>query len=91
MNRSRWIVPIAVAVFAAIFARLNSGEAITIRLGVHTFYRVPLVPFVLGMFLLGMATMFLLGLNHDRKVRRVLRERLPLERERAVPTGLPAD
>lgn len=91
MSRSRWLGPLAIAVLAAVFARLNSGEALTLRLGFHTFYRVPLVPFVLGMFLLGMITMFLLGLRHDRKVRRVLRERVAPEREAVVTSGLSAD
>ncbi|CAN5632565.1 hypothetical protein BH23GEM5_BH23GEM5_22180 [soil metagenome] len=63
------------AVFAALFARLNAGEAVTLHLGIATLYRIPFAPLVLAAFLLGMATMFLLGLRHDRRVRRLLRER----------------
>jgi hypothetical protein len=54
------------------------------------------VPLILGAFVLGMATMFLLGLRHDLRVRRALRDagfgepiaapdRLPGAGEEATP------
>jgi uncharacterized integral membrane protein len=80
MSARRWLAPVLVALLAAVFARLNAGEAVTLHLGIGTLYRVPFAPLVLAAFLLGMATMFLLGLRHDRHVRRLLRERaLPQE------------
>ncbi len=72
------------AAFAALFARLNAGEAVTLHLGIATLYRIPFAPLVLAAFLLGMATMFLLGLRHDRRIRRMLQERtVPQERSTA--------
>lgn len=59
---------------AGLFAYLNGGERVILNLGVATFYRAPLATVVLAAFLLGMVTMFLLGLRHDLKIRRGLRK-----------------
>lgn len=84
MSTRRWLAPVLVAVFAALFARLNAGEAVTLHLGFATLYRIPFAPLVLAVFLLGMAAMFLLGLRHDRRVRRLLQERTTPEDHTAV-------
>ena len=84
MSMPRWLAPVLVAVGAALFARLNAGEAVTLQLGVATLYRIPFAPLVLGAFFLGMGTMFLLGLRHDRQVRRLLREHTTAEDRSAV-------
>lgn len=73
MKAGRWIVPLVVAFLAAAFAYQNRGEAATMHFAGATFYRVPLTWIALGSFLLGMIAMFLLGLRHDLRVRRVLR------------------
>ena len=84
MSMSRWLAPVLVAVCAALFARLNAGEAVTLQLGVATLYRIPFAPLVLGAFFLGMGTMFLLGLRHDRQVRRLLQEQIISDDRSAV-------
>lgn len=91
MNTGRWVAPLLVAVFAALFARLNAGEAVTLHLGIATLYRIPFAPLLLGAFLLGMGTMFLLGLRHDRQVRRLLQERTMPEDGTAVYAGRHAE
>ena len=58
---------------AAIFSFLNADERIAINLGFTTLYRLSLVGVVFSVFLLGMLTMFLFGLRHDRAVRDALR------------------
>lgn len=75
MRLPGWAVALLLAAGAAWFAWLNLGERTTLSLGLVRFYRVPLSWLVLGAFLLGMLAMFLLGLRHDREVRRVLEER----------------
>ena len=70
----RWLIPLLVAGFAALFARLNANETVTLHLGIATFYRIPVAPLLLAAFLLGMGMMFLLGLQHDRRIRRLLHE-----------------
>lgn len=84
MSARGWLAPVLVAVLAALFARLNAGEAVTLHLGLATLYRIPFAPLVLGAFFLGMGTMFLLGLRHDRRVRRLLQERTIAEDPSAV-------
>ena len=83
----RWLVPLVTAILAALLYGWNRYEAVTVHLGVATMYRVPLVPLVLGAFLLGMGTMFLLGLQHDRAVRRALRDRVSSEDRTHVYTA----
>ncbi|MBA2669234.1 MAG: LapA family protein, partial [Gemmatimonadetes bacterium] len=55
------------------------AERITLNLGIAILYQVRLVPVVFGAFVLGMIMMFLVGLRHDLRVRRVLRERRLLQ------------
>ena len=64
-----------IALLAGIFGYFNSGESIALHLGVFVLYQVPLVILIFVTFLLGMLTMFLVGLRHDMKVRQLLRER----------------
>lgn len=75
MRVGAWLPPVLLALLVAGLAFQNRGETGTLRLLTATFYRVPLLPIVLGSFLLGMLTMFLLGLRHDLRVRRELRAR----------------
>lgn len=89
MSTRRWLAPVLVAVFAALFARLNAGEAVTLHLGIATLYRIPFAPLVLAAFLLGMATMFMLGLRHDRRVRRLLREGTVPQEDRSAAYAAP--
>ena len=70
----RWGALLLVGVLAALFASLNAGERVALYLGFATLYQIPLVPLILGAFVVGMATMFLLGLRHDLHVRQALRD-----------------
>ncbi|HEX6926166.1 MAG TPA: LapA family protein [Longimicrobiaceae bacterium] len=70
----RWAALALIALLAALFASFNTGERVALDLGFTTLYRVPLVPLIFLAFLLGMVTMFLVGLRHDLRVRRALRE-----------------
>jgi uncharacterized integral membrane protein len=75
MKSGRWIVLLAIALLSGLFAYFNGGERITLNLGFMVVYRVSLVGAVFSAFILGMVTMFLIGLRHDMRMRRVLRER----------------
>jgi uncharacterized integral membrane protein len=70
----RWAGLALIGALAALFASFNAGERVALGLGFTTIYRVPLVPLIFLAFLVGMTTMFLLGLRHDLRVRRALRE-----------------
>lgn len=70
----RWLLAALAIGAAAAFAYLNSGERVSIHLGFFVLFRVPLAALTFGAFLAGMVTMFLLGLRHDLRVRRRLRE-----------------
>ena len=61
------------------FAVLNGGQRVTLRLGLATFYRVPLTAIAFGALIMGMVVMLLAGVHSDLKVRRILRERLAEE------------
>jgi uncharacterized integral membrane protein len=61
------------------FASLNSGQRVTLRLGLVTFYGVPLTVVAFGSVLLGMVVMLIAGVRSDLKVRRILRARLEAE------------
>ena len=61
------------------FAALNGGQRVTLRLGVTTFYRIPLTGVAFGALILGMVVMLVAGIHSDLKVRRILRERLAEE------------
>lgn len=73
-ERWRWVGLGAIALLAAVFAFANAGERVALRLGFVTLYQISLVVLILVAFLLGMLTMFLLGLRHDLRVRRILAE-----------------
>jgi uncharacterized integral membrane protein len=70
----RWGGLTLIGIVAALVASFNAGERVALNLGFATLYRIPLVPLILGAFVLGMVTMFLLGLRHDLRVRRALRD-----------------
>jgi len=92
MTRGRWLPTLLLALLALAFARANRGETMALHLGPVTFYRAPVSVVVLGAFLLGMVAMFLLGLRHDLRVRRLLRERLPADATAPFPNHYgPAD
>ena len=61
------------------FASLNSGQRVTLRLGLLTFYGVPLTVVAFASLLLGMLVMLVAGIRSDLKVRRILRARLEAE------------
>lgn len=92
-QRWRWIFLVLIAVVAGLFSAFNGGERVALDLGFTVFYRVPLVPLIFGVFLAGMTTMFLIGLRHDMRVRRALKEagfqagRLPSRRKAAVESA----
>lgn len=64
------------------FASLNSGQRVTLRLGVMTLYGVPLTVVAFGSVIAGMVVMLVAGIRSDLKVRRILRARL-VEEDRA--------
>ena len=70
----RWAGLALIAVVSALFASFNTGERVALNLGFTILYQVPLVTLIFVAFLAGMVTMFLLGLSHDLRVRRALRE-----------------
>jgi uncharacterized integral membrane protein len=61
------------------FASLNSGQRVTLRLGLVTFYGVPLTVVAFASLLAGMLVMLVAGVRSDLKVRRILRARLEAE------------
>jgi uncharacterized integral membrane protein len=61
------------------FASLNSGQRVTLRLGLVTFYGVPLTVVAFVSLLAGMVVMLVAGIRSDLKVRRILRARLEAE------------
>lgn len=71
---SRLLVLLGFTIVAALFAYFNAGERVAVHLGVGVLYQVPLVGFAFIVYVLGMLTMYFLGLRHDLRVRRVLRE-----------------
>ncbi len=70
---------LAVLGLSMAFAVLNGGQRVTLRLGLATFYRVPLTAIAFGALIMGMLVMLLAGVHSDLKVRRILRERLAEE------------
>lgn len=57
------------------FASLNSGQRVTLRLGLWTFYAVPLTVVAFGSLVVGMIVMLVAGIRSDLKVRGILRAR----------------
>lgn len=86
----RWGGLTLIGIVAALLAFFNSGERVALDLGPVTLYRIPLVPLIFAAFVLGMATMFLLGLRHDLRVRRALRD-AGFGEPIAAPGAPPAD
>jgi uncharacterized integral membrane protein len=84
MLRWRWAGLATVVILAGLFAYLNGGERVTIDFGFATLYRISLVGLVFTAFLLGMTVMFVAGIEHDLRVRRMLRD------QRNEPPRLPA-
>ncbi len=70
---------LAVLVLAVGFASLNGGQHVTLRLGIATFYSVPLTVVAFGGLIVGMLIMLVAGVHSDLKVRRILRARLAEE------------
>lgn len=70
----RWGGLALIGVVAAVFASFNTDERVALNVGFAVVYQIPLVPLIFAAFLVGMATMFLLGLRHDIRVRKALRE-----------------
>lgn len=68
-----------VLALAMAFASLNGGQRVTVRLGVSTFYGVPLTLVAFAGLILGMVIMLVAGIRSDLKVRRILRDRLAEE------------
>ena len=80
MSRLLAVLGVTIALLASMsFAALNAGQRVTLRLGVVTFYRVPLTVVAFGALVLGMVVMLLAGAYSDLRVRRILRERLAEE------------
>jgi uncharacterized integral membrane protein len=76
---SRLLGVIGVALVVALslgFAALNAGQRVTLRLGVATFYGVPLMVVAFGSVITGMLVMLVAGIRSDLKVRGILRARL---------------
>lgn len=79
---SRLLVAVGIGLVLVLswgFAALNAGQRVTLRLGVYTFYGVPLTVVAFGALILGMVVMLLAGVYSDLRVRRILRERLAEE------------
>lgn len=74
-----WLGILAVLVASTGFAGLNGGQRVTLRLGVATFYRVPLPVVAFSALIVGMLVMLVAGISSDLRVRRILRERLAEE------------
>ena len=70
---------LAVVVLSLAFASLNGNQRVTLRLGVATFYGVPLTVVAFGALVSGMFVMLVAGIHSDLKVRRILRARLAEE------------
>ena len=76
---SRFLGAVGIALVVALslgFAALNSGQRVTLRLGLFTFYGVPLTVVAFGSVITGMVVMLVAGIRSDLKVRSILRARL---------------
>jgi uncharacterized integral membrane protein len=63
------------------FASLNAGQRVTLRLGIVTFYGIPLTVVAFGSLIAGMLIMLVAGIRSDLKVRSILKARLAEEAE----------
>ncbi len=86
-----WIGVALLLGYSLLFAALNSGQRVTVRLGLFTLYGVPLTVVAFGSVIAGMVVMLVAGVRSDLKVRRILRARLAAEdieeRERFIDQG----
>jgi uncharacterized integral membrane protein len=79
---SRFLSGVGVVVLLGLslaFASVNSGQQVTLRLGLLILYGVPLTVVVFSSVIMGMVVMLVAGVRSDLKVRRVLRARLAAE------------
>jgi uncharacterized integral membrane protein len=79
---SRFLSGVGVVVLLGLslaFASVNSGQQVTLRLGLLTLYGVPLTVVAFSSVIMGMVVMLVAGVRSDLKVRRVLRARLAAE------------
>jgi uncharacterized integral membrane protein len=79
---SRFLSGVSVVVLLGLslaFASVNSGQQVTLRLGVLTLYGVPLTVVAFSSVIMGMVVMLVAGVRSDLKVRRILRARLAAE------------
>jgi hypothetical protein len=80
VNRLLGVAGVLAALALAMgFASLNSGQRVTLRLGLITLYGVPLTVVAFGSLLAGMLVMLIAGVRSDLKVRGILRARLEAE------------
>lgn len=77
---------VALLTSSLLFAYLNSGQRVTLRLGFATLYGVPLTVIAFGSVIAGMVVMLASGIRSDLKVRRILRARL-VEEDREEREG----
>ena len=68
----RVAIVLGCAALATLFAWLNAGESVTVRLGFVTLRSVSLPAVVFGSILFGMSLLFFTGLRADLKTRRML-------------------
>ena len=68
-----------VLLLSVLFAGLNGGQRVTLRLGFITLYGVPLTVVAFGGVIAGMFVMLGANVTFDLKVRRILRERFAEE------------
>lgn len=81
---SSWARVLGIAVvglLSMVFAALNGGQRVTLRLGFTTLYQVPLTVVVFGALIFGMSVMVAVSIASDLRVRRILRERFEEESE----------
>lgn len=82
MSRLLSALGVLVVLFLSMgFASLNSGQRVTLRLGIATFYGIPLTVVAFGSLIAGMLIMLVAGIRSDLKVRNILKARLAEEAE----------
>ena len=69
----------ALLALSLVFAVLNGGQRVTLRLGLLTLYGVPVTVVAFGGLMVGMLIMLAASVHSDLKVRRILRARLAEE------------
>ena len=80
MTRLAAVAGVLLVLFISVsFAALNGAQLVTLRLGIVTFYQVPLSVIAFGALVIGMLLMLVTGIHSDLKVRQILRDRLAQE------------